>query len=81
MYQLTHVSLISVLIFSFLLGAVPEVNHLFGLGSTAIPVATNEKSIDLLQFTSAGHVLGFEADGIYAASGSHALQVEFVNAN
>src|SRR5437879_13502182 len=33
----------------------------------------------ILQFTSGGHVLGFAAGGVYVASGSHALHVEFVN--
>ena len=35
----------------------------------------------LLQFTAGRHVLGFAADGVYAASGSHALHVVFVGAN
>jgi hypothetical protein len=35
----------------------------------------------LLQFSSGGHVLGFANDGMYAATGSHALHVNFVNAN
>jgi hypothetical protein len=35
----------------------------------------------LLQFTSSGHALGFAADGMYAATGSHALHVDFVGAN
>jgi hypothetical protein len=34
----------------------------------------------LLQFTSSGHVLGFAADAVYVASGSHAYRVEFVGA-
>ena len=34
---------------------------------------------DILQFTSGGHVLGFAADAIFVASGSHALCVQFVN--
>ena len=34
---------------------------------------------DILQFTSGGHILGFAADAVYVASGSHALRVEFVN--
>jgi len=36
---------------------------------------------DLLQFTAGGHALGFAASGMYAASGSHALHVDFVGAN
>jgi len=35
----------------------------------------------LLQFTSGGHALGFVKDGMYAATGSHALHVDFVDAN
>jgi hypothetical protein len=36
---------------------------------------------DLLQFSSGGHVLGFTAGGMYAATGSHALHVDFAGAN
>ena len=32
---------------------------------------------DLLQFKAAGHVLGFQNDGIYVAAGDHMLRVEF----
>jgi len=32
---------------------------------------------DLLQFTAAGHVLGFQAEGVYVAAGDHLLRVEF----
>jgi hypothetical protein len=38
------------------------------------PTAPN----DILQFTSGGHILGFAADGVYMASGSHVLRVQFV---
>jgi hypothetical protein len=31
----------------------------------------------LLQFTAAGHVLGFQAEGVYVAAGDHMLRVEF----
>jgi hypothetical protein len=34
---------------------------------------------DHLQFASRGHILGFAADGICVAGGSHALRVQFVN--
>jgi len=34
----------------------------------------------LLQFVSAGHVLGFAQNSVYVAGGTHALRVEFVNA-
>src|SRR5205085_7356975 len=36
---------------------------------------------DILQFASGGHALGFAADAVYVASGSHALRVEFVNSH
>jgi hypothetical protein len=36
---------------------------------------------DVLQFTSGGQVLGFAKTGVYVASGSHALRVEFVNSH
>ncbi len=35
----------------------------------------------LLQFASGNHILGFSAQGVYAAAGSHALRVDFVGAN
>ncbi len=37
--------------------------------------------VELLQFTSGRHVLGFSADGVYIASGSYLLQEEFVGSN
>ncbi len=39
------------------------------------------KAPSLLQFTAGGHALGFSPQGMYAATGSHALRVDFVNAN
>lgn len=36
---------------------------------------------NLRQFTSSGHILGFRADAVYVASCSHALHIEFVDAN
>jgi hypothetical protein len=35
----------------------------------------------LFQFTSGGHVLGFTQDSVYVADGTHASQIEFVNAH
>ena len=32
---------------------------------------------DLLQFTAAGHILGFQAEGVYVAAGDHMLRVGF----
>jgi hypothetical protein len=34
---------------------------------------------EILQFTSGGHLLSFEANAIYVAGGSHALRIEFVD--
>ena len=36
---------------------------------------------ELLQLTSAGHVLGFDAEGVYVATGDHMLRVEFAGAS
>lgn len=52
----------------------------------AAPAALTEstqtaEAQSLLQFTSSGHILGFTSNGMYAAAGSHALHVDFVNAN
>lgn len=41
---------------------------------------TEEKSRDVLQFESAGHVLGFKPDSIYAANAQHSLQIRFLGA-
>jgi len=38
-----------------------------------------EDSNTLMQFTSGGHVLGFDKGSVLVATGSHALKVEFVN--
>jgi hypothetical protein len=43
-------------------------------------VGNVKRGANMLQFTSHGHVLGFEPTGVYVAAGSHALHVEFVNA-
>ena len=43
--------------------------------------AATAPSPGLRQFTAGGHVLGFAAGSVLVATGSHALQVEFVNAN
>jgi hypothetical protein len=37
--------------------------------------------LDLLQFQSGGHVLGFAPDGMYISNGTYAQRVEFVDAN
>jgi hypothetical protein len=40
-------------------------------------LADPPRAAQMLQFTSAGHVLGFERSGIYVASGSHVLRESF----
>jgi hypothetical protein len=46
----------------------------------SLPVqASTESDNRLLQYTGGGHVLGFSEGGFYAATGGHALKVEFVN--
>ena len=40
-----------------------------------------ETTGELVQFTSGGHVLGFNSDSVYITSGSHALREEFIGAN
>ena len=37
-------------------------------------------SSGLLQYTAAGHVIGFRTGGVVIASGNHALRVEYINA-
>jgi len=36
---------------------------------------------DLLQFTAADHILGFETEGMYIASGDHMLRINFAGAS
>jgi len=47
--------------------------------SGAASAVKGSASDGVLQFTSGGHLLGFEADAIYVAAGSHALRIQFVN--
>ena len=55
---------------------------LASLGGALAPAAPAEVApADLLQFRSAGHVLGFAPGGMYVSNGSYALHVEFVGAN
>jgi hypothetical protein len=65
--QTTHVAVVCLLALLLLGPAVP---------ARAEAPAPDE----LLQFTSGGHILGFGADGVVAATGSHAYRVQFVNA-
>ena len=48
--------------------------------SSTAAVQSRAAPRNLLQFSSAGHMLGFATDGTYAANGSHALHVNFVGA-
>ncbi len=52
-----------------------------GMASQNVRTASGASAVGLLQFTSGGHALGFTSQGMYAATGSHALHVDFVNAN
>ena len=71
----TLIGLIATLFVAVLLvGAAPSLARSpAAIGSTKRP--------ELLQFRSGGHVLGFEPGAMLAATGSHALRVEFVDAN
>ncbi len=60
--------------------AVLSVSSTAPAANAADVVKTSNSNIDL-QFTSAGHVLGFTEDGVIIASASHMLKTEFVNAN
>ncbi len=50
-------------------------------GQAAPTPAAAAAPADLLQFSAGGHALGFGVGGMYAASGSHALHVDFTGAN
>jgi hypothetical protein len=70
----TRTLMLSFILISILLalGSAPAP----ALNASAVPPARG----DLLQFTAAGHVLGFQRDGMYVASAGHALKVTFANA-
>jgi predicted secreted hydrolase len=76
----TKLSLHLVVIISMLLAALPAQAAQARPAAPALPAASSAPA-DLLQFTSGGHALGFAADGMYAATGTHALHVDFVDAN
>ena len=46
----------------------------------ALQAAIPDQRDQLLQFTAAGHVLGFQHDGYYVAGGNHMLHVAFIGA-
>jgi hypothetical protein len=53
------------------------------VGVTPAQATASTQAIEtpsLLQFTSGGHILGFYSTGMVAATGSHALRVDFVEA-
>jgi len=72
----TKLSLHLLVVLSLLLAALP-VQAAHASAAAPAPAAAG----NLLQFTSAGHILGFNTGGMYAATGSHALHVDFVGAN
>ncbi|HET9908129.1 MAG TPA: hypothetical protein VFQ23_15870, partial [Anaerolineales bacterium] len=49
--------------------------------SLPVEYAKTDDAPFLLEFTSGGHALGFRSQGMYAATGTHALSVDFVGAN
>ena len=49
-------------------------------GPLAAPEPAAAAPLDLLQFQSAGHVLGFGPGRMYVSNGTYALRVEFVGA-
>jgi hypothetical protein len=66
---------------TLLFESAPVINDPSELSGSENSVVAGAMHVEILQFTSAGHVLGFEPSGMYAATGSHALRVEFVEAN
>ena len=72
------------------LGAPRNQNSLSALGGLNLQTRAEERidtsepgsvkrGANMLQFTSGGHIIGFEPGGVYVAAGSHALHVEFIN--
>ena len=51
-----------------------------GAPVNALGSAGTDGGETLLQFTSAGHVLGFRADGVIVASARHMLRIDFLDA-
>jgi hypothetical protein len=66
-------NLLSALLLALLVSVGGAVAH---AGSPDAPVVLPN---NMLQFTTAGHVLGFDRDGVYIASADHMLQVTFAN--
>jgi len=49
--------------------------------SLQIKPANFQKTHEILQFTNSGHVLGFQPNSVYVASGSHMLRENFIGTN
>ena len=64
-----------------IMALIPLILASVGMSQITSNRSTQTAASSLLQFTSGGHVLGFEPQGVYAATGSHALRVDFVCAN
>lgn len=70
------VSVLSILIFTLALAVPVDATET----SPAKPMKAAE-ALSLMQYTSSGHVLGFTSQSMYIGTGSHALRVDFVDAN
>lgn len=68
-WRRTHAA--GVLALLFFLVAPAGVNPPYGQG----------KQSSLMQFTAGGHALAFSPEGVYAATGTHVLHVNFLSAN
>ena len=53
---------------------------LLPLAGQATALTTDGPSAALKQYTSGGHVLGFDSGGYYVSNGTYALRVSFENA-
>ena len=61
---------------------MPPMNYSEVAAYAAEPEAILENAeSDLLQFTSGGHVLGFNSEGVMLASADHVLKTDFLNAH
>jgi len=66
-------------IFAAVLTMTIGMNSVQAVPSQSQPSQSEETS-KILQFTSSGHVLGFQSSGMYIAAGSHMLRESFVGA-
>lgn len=65
----------------FLLIAVIMASVVATQGASALATNPASPHSTSLQFTSGGHALSFSSQGVYAATGKHALRTNFVGAN